>query len=283
MQSILNYKNLGKLLTSETKDLDLTFGPPEKNRGKYFSYLSYKNGPLHIQTPVLAVSSITENSLSFCIKKDTNLWNTLEAFDTFCVDYLFNNSALVFNGKKFSKEKITSSYTPSITYASDTFSTTLNESLLIRDQWNNIRTVNDIQPNMECIAILYIEGIAFTSDSIKVFYNIQQLKLYVKQSLNEWCISHDLDLETVVEENCIYENCEPLKRKSKSKSKKSKKGKSSLRDELKPTDDSDPTKQLDGGGEEEVEEKDITDITTDKEEIESVVSENDNDDNKTFF
>lgn len=188
MPTVTYYKNV------DPNQTDLTI--PEKIKGRYFAYLSNGHVPLFIQTPTLTVQSIGKNSVRFAIKPEGRFETTLKTFDKVLIDYIAQRTVQFFRGFQFSKTKIESSYTPTV-HSEGYIDVHIPdcEKLLIKDQRDCIRSIDDIVPGTEAIAILNVEGVAFTKRTITLSLTLHQLKIYVKDQLTDWCILHDSDSE----------------------------------------------------------------------------------------
>lgn len=190
---VINYKHLVVDKTSITR--------PEKSKGRYFSYISNSQNPMWVQTPSLTVVKITPTEIHFSLKKTSVFANTINTFDDFCVDYIASRTTEFFNGKRFSREKISSSYERTLVgNEEDDYHVLIarvvdKDNLFIRDQRNIHRIYEDIKPGYETICILDWEGIAFNKSSMKVVCTVQQMKIYVNESLTNWSIEQDTDDE----------------------------------------------------------------------------------------
>ena len=162
---------------------------PEKSKSRYFSFIStlqmsQRGSPLFIQTPVIT-TRLEDGVIQL---KSQQL--ILDAIDTHVIDYLAANSTAFFAGKRFSREKIASSFTA-------TESGVVNDSTIIKDQRENLLSISEVSQYEDCkmIAILHIEGIEFQKNCIKIAVTIPQLKVYTPEKLNVWAIYQDSDDE----------------------------------------------------------------------------------------
>jgi hypothetical protein len=194
---------------------ELVVTPPEKNKGKYVSYLSIKRRPLYVQTPILVVDKFDGSKLLLKVKPSSVFAQTLANVDTNIVDILFKSSAKFFAGKRFSRECLMSRYEPLLTVA-NRLELVSSANLLIKDQRGADRNISDIRPGMKVIAIVHFPKLWFTKASIKPEASVVQLKIYVEDSLpwlvdnndsdgdNEPCLDSDdektIDDDEVVEE-----------------------------------------------------------------------------------
>lgn len=190
MTQVVNYKNF--------KVEQTHVNVPEKTKGKYFSYVSKEKYPLLIQSPVLTIQKIENNDIHFLVKKNGSFSNIIQQFDDFCINYITDHTTEFFNGKKFSKAKILSSYQSSLQSFTDDNDiliahVTNPDQLIIRDQRNNSRSYDDLEPGNEIIAIFEFEGILFKKDSMRLSCTVKQMKVYISESLKNWCIEQDDD------------------------------------------------------------------------------------------
>jgi hypothetical protein len=193
---VVSYKTLDQTSVKITK--------PEKMKKRYHSYLSNNGSPLYIQTPSLRVEKVTtsesETALSFSVKKSDTFAKKILQFEESLVHQIAENSVEFFKGKNFSLEKIKSSFVSVLEYV-DEDSLLLSvrvpdkEKLIIQDQRSVMRGFDDVKEGMQSIAILYVEGLSFTSNSIRMMFSVHQMKIYVTDQLEAWSIKEDSDSE----------------------------------------------------------------------------------------
>lgn len=169
---------------------------PEKLKGRYFSYLSSKQVPLFLQTPILLVDSIEGNSIKFLVKRDGQFAQLFKDLDNYVIDYISHRTVQFFRGSLFSRNKIASSFIPTLDEKGCLTVQVHNvDKVLIKDQRDIPRKFADLKPGTESISILNIEGVAFTKKTIRLILTLHQMKIYVKNLLTDWCIFHDSDSE----------------------------------------------------------------------------------------
>jgi hypothetical protein len=252
--SVINYKSLNIN--------NVKFTVPEKIKGKYISYIANDQGSLYVQTPTMTVHKIDSDDgyIQFRIRADSPFVQLLNDFDDHCANYLSQNSAKFFNGKVFSKLKITNAYLPlyrplyrqddshehdqieslnenqnveenveennvgdqhetkKISKKEQDYIITFkfNDSILIKDQRDVVRDVTDIESGTTAIAVIDMEHISIGKSSIQPIFTLQQMKIYVKEKLTNWCIQQDsddeeepiIDEKDVLEQISILENAE---------------------------------------------------------------------------
>jgi hypothetical protein len=180
------YKNVN------VDSVDLTI--PEKSKGRYFSYLSLDHSPLFLQTPTLNIGAIDDNMLKLSIKKDGYFSRLLKSLDEHIIDYIFQRSSHFFRGSVFSRNKIASSFIPTIDNENMMHVQVTNPSkIFIKDQRDTLKVYDDITTETDAISILNIEGVAFTKNTIRLVITMHQMKIYVKEQLESWCIFNDSD------------------------------------------------------------------------------------------
>lgn len=184
---VTTYKNLN------VDQVDLTI--PEKIHGKYVSYISSNKNPLFVQSPTLNFVSCTDSTMTFAVKKSSPFSQRLQVLDNWLIDYIIHHSKRFFNGKLFSREKVSSSFCSTLKEdnGQHLLTVTIPKEIQVKDQRGKERTLADITPDMECVAILHLEGIQFKSTSMHLMISVPQLKIYCKESLLDWCISADDD------------------------------------------------------------------------------------------
>lgn len=194
---VVNYKNF------DPEQLFIN-APVEKQKGKYVSYISYSDNisPLYIQTPTMKLESNGNDFFTFSSDVFSKLLSDL---DEKCVNVISVNSKQFFNDKVFSREKIEQSYVSS-TFNENEFTVSLADDLKVKDQRERFRLLSDLEANQEVVAILHVKGLLYKKSSIQLFCSVEQLKVYVKDSLSCWCIeesgdeSEDVDSEIVQEQ-----------------------------------------------------------------------------------
>lgn len=219
---VTNYKTL--------KVENIEFTVPEKIKGKYVSYLVNDKAPIYVQTPTMVVDHIKGNSIVFRIKADSPFAKLLTEFDDHCADYFSQHSEKFFNGKIFSKAKISNAYSPlhkplkesppnspSEQHAEPDYirlTLELNNNVLVKDQRDVTRTLDDVEPGTEAIAVIDMENICIGKNNIQPVFTLQQMKIYVKERLTNWCIQHDEDSdeeeEPIVDEKDVEEQIKAL-------------------------------------------------------------------------
>lgn len=187
---VILYKNLDVSAVTITK--------PEKTKGKYHSYVSYAGNPLYIQTASCRFVEKEKDELTFAFKKDTQFAQILKKFDDYCIEYITDKSSEFFAGKRFSREKIETSYVKSYTEVDEDIHYTVNadkDSLLIKDQLNKDHAITELEKDDEVVFIVHVGGVQFKSTSMKIVYTAKQIKVYIKPLLSDWCIAEDSDDE----------------------------------------------------------------------------------------
>ncbi len=184
-----------------TEKLSLTI--PEKSKGRYVSYLSQRGSspkiaaPLYVQTPVLTLSKVSEESLEFTTGSANPFVDNLHKLDGFVLDTVAKRTVEFFSGKRFSREWIASRYESRVqnaTTGSASSAVTLNLSLppqtkdlLIKDQRGADRTLADLKPGMKCISVVHFPGVSFTKASIRADFVTVQMKVYIEDTI-PWSI-----------------------------------------------------------------------------------------------
>lgn len=181
------------IVTSDTFDVEnLIIQPPvDRAKGKYISYLSYgqKTTPLFIRTPLMKIEKMDNSVVSF--KIDKTLEALLRSLDHYCIEEVSRNSVTYFKGKNFSRTKIENSFINS--HQDETVYTFVSNELKIRNQKGSDCTLEELYPNQDAIAIFHVKGIVYKKSSIQLLITLEQLKVYVNDHLDKWC------LETVCE------------------------------------------------------------------------------------
>jgi hypothetical protein len=175
--------------------------PLERVKGKYFSFISYGNvyTPMYIQTPHIQYINSSDSEV---LISSNQLASTLEELEEKCKQVIHENSESFFNGKHFSRSKIDTSFISCV--QSGRIMCKLSPNLKIRDQRNVERNPTDFQEDMQCVAILYVKGIMYKKNTIQLVISVEQLKIYLRDMLDTWCIqteyTPDVELEETTQE-----------------------------------------------------------------------------------
>ena len=176
----------------------------------------YLKAPLYVQTPTMIVHHVSENSIQLKVKADSPFAKLLTDFDSHCADYFSTHSTKFFNGKIFSKEKILNAYSRLHNVQDDyvILTLSLNDNALVKDQRDVSKNITDVQPGTEAIAVIDMENICIGKTNIKPVFTLQQMKIYVKERLTNWCISHEEDSddeeEPVIDEKDVEEQIKAM-------------------------------------------------------------------------
>jgi hypothetical protein len=176
------------IVTTNTFDIgELQIQPPvDRTKGKYISYISYaqKTTPFYLRTPMMKIEHLDNSVISF--KIDKSLGSLLKELDLNCVERISEKSAEFFKGKKFSKSKIESSFINS--YQNNTVYAFISNDLKIKNQKGIDCTLDDLYTSQDAIAIFHVKGIVYKKSSIQLLISVEQLKIYVTDHLNDWCL-----------------------------------------------------------------------------------------------
>ena len=189
---ILHYKDI-----DAANDVELTV--PEKIKGRHFSYASRKGqkGAVYVKSPTGTVESVYDDCLRIKFKEDSPINDFMRSWDERCKQVVFDNSERFFNGKRFSMQKIESSYVPTLT--DSVLCVKVRDDVVIRDQREAPRTLSELAPGQEIIMILNIDGLAYTATSISLIVNAEQIKVYIDDKLQDFLISQEDDETTEVQ------------------------------------------------------------------------------------
>jgi len=179
--------------------------PLEKVKGKYISYFSYskKFTPFYFQTPIMEISEIHENK-TCSLKINNILESILQKIDSHCINHISLNAAEFFKGKNFSRQRIESSFIPTFDKKNIMY-TIVSDNVQIKDQYNNSKDVTCLHSAQNIVAILHVKGIVYKKSSIQLLVCIEQIKVYIDERLDKWCI------ETVYEDFNDYHNKQSIK------------------------------------------------------------------------
>ena len=172
---------------------DVEFTVPEKYRGKYISFSTICQGdnkaPVYLQTPVLSISKIDNNQL-FLDLADTPMLDIIKDLEEYTKKYILSRSESFFNGKRFSEEKIESSFVSTL---EGTILSVLvaGSTLRIKDQRDSVVSFSELEPSQEVVAILSINGLSFSSSSITLDICVHQVKVYRDDNLDDWLITDE--------------------------------------------------------------------------------------------
>lgn len=168
---------------------------PEKLKSKYISFFSLSGKPVYLQTPVVPIIECQKGFITISLNNE-HFKQSLEEFEERCVNYIFIHSETFFNGKKFTREKVSNALQKLSTSSDGNLTLSLADSVLVKNQRGSEMILSDILPNTESINIIHIEGLIFKSNEIHFKCVISQSKVYIKDELKDWQIQNDSDSES---------------------------------------------------------------------------------------
>jgi hypothetical protein len=160
------------------------------------------NQELFFQTPQFVVSNVNSDNLEVNCNNQNfkNYINTLE--DHIC-ELLHKYSNDIFNGKKFTLEKIKKglirSFRETESKSEKVFVVKTTEHTKYFNQFKNEITKNQITNHSDIILLLRFKGLSFKGSSFKCDFVLEQAKVYCEEKLKDYSLIDDMDNQTYVE------------------------------------------------------------------------------------
>lgn len=198
---VINYKAL------EIETLGLTV--PELRKNRRFSYVSNKGNGLYVQTPMMTVLEVNETpntvqgwdgELITTLSSQSPFVSTLHNLDEHFKSVIDNKANAFFGPRKaITRKVIDAGYIATLKTPEDGAASTISlkvvnpDQLLIRDQRDAVRQFSDIKPGVRIIAVMHIEGVAYTKTTISLDVVVRQVKVYIDDSIPWSIVNTDLD------------------------------------------------------------------------------------------
>lgn len=169
------------------------------------------------QTPRIKIIKET-GTLIFKLESKKQFFNYLELLEESVCDHLYKNSEKLFNGKKFSKEKILESMTSSWDIDDSGYVYLQPEikdfnDIKCLDIFNNEISYDDLQEKVT--AVIKLNSISFSKTSFKINYIFQLLKMSKVQNILKSNPFDEGDNEQKVEQIPeIYEQSDEITRET---------------------------------------------------------------------
>jgi hypothetical protein len=198
-------------IVSNSKTMDVNnilIQESKKIQNKYRSFIKYTSlsQQCYFQTPVIQINNFDNSVMSF--QTTPELEKVLGDIDSYCKEFITQNSTYLFKGKNFSNDRIESSFVNTV--QNSTFSTFISDSLEIRDQNFTKLSLQDIYSFQNAVALIHIKGIVYKKSSIQLLISLEQLKVYERDNLDKWCIEtvYEADKTPVKEQVSDYSSDE---------------------------------------------------------------------------
>jgi hypothetical protein len=172
---------------------DLALTQPERQTNSYFSYVTLKNQIQFVQTNNIIITDLSHTQV---VVNSLKLAQFIKDYESLLCDYIHKHSTTLFNGKKFSLQKIQDSLVSLLTESSISLDI---DSPMIRDQYETEIKLNEVQVPCEALLLLHLEGIRFTSTKIIPQIKVHQIKVHVNVKI-PWSIITTIDDFTTTEE-----------------------------------------------------------------------------------
>lgn len=175
--SVINYKENVKL-----KDIRIAESNKNKDTNTWDCEVSYLNGPLLVSTPRL---KIQDGFLVFNGKHKKKFLDFLENLENSLVETLYEDSLIVFKGKKFSQQRLKESLEPSIDieHSDILLKTVVSDNVKCFDLFGDSIEYEKISKDVS--AVLQIDKIIFNKDLYRINYKITHLKMTKPEKIDE--------------------------------------------------------------------------------------------------
>lgn len=187
----------------------LSFTTPEKYKGQYCSFCTWDNSghSLFLQLPLGQIKNVNNGTVvieyptqnrpddgealgdaGVDTAEGTKLIKAIRSVESFVVNYIHERSEQFFNGKRFSLEKIQGALESSV-IDENKLVIDIENSPRLKDQYGTDRTLADLDNGTDIIALVSLRNIVFTKTSFKLRWILQQARVYIEDTLSEWCIA----------------------------------------------------------------------------------------------
>lgn len=145
-----------------------------KDTGEWECPLLYNSKELVVTTPKIKVQ---DNTILFDGNKRKQFTEFVENLESYVVEYIFQNSAKIFKGKKFTKERVKNSLVPSI-YIDDSgvsyIQTSFNENLEFYDFF--LEKIPKEKIEQDVVASIQVKSVVFSKELFRIDYQLTRLK-----------------------------------------------------------------------------------------------------------
>lgn len=159
--------------------------PAVKNSetNKWDCKIKYEDKVFTFNTPKV---NIKDGVLFFDINKKKIFLDFLEKIDESVINYLYENCEKIFNGKKFTLERLKNSLQPQIDIDENgtvSLCTTFDDNVKFFNTFGDQIQLQEI--GKHCSAVLCVEKVTFTKDLFKLKYTIKVIKSSKFEKNNE--------------------------------------------------------------------------------------------------
>jgi len=162
----------------------LSVDVPEKIDGKWTSVISWKEAPLYIQTPRVAVQSNQDDRIAFLPTDDVR--SLLRSVETRVLDLIAQRSAEFFNRQTpFSLQHVTDRHS-SVLGEDKTVCAGIEAGAAVRNQYGAAKSVEDLQPGAEASLLVHVHGVRYGKNSTQLLLTLLQAKVYMDPRPQNW-------------------------------------------------------------------------------------------------
>lgn len=181
----------------------------EFNKGEsiHFIDMYYKNDAIIIQLPRYKIKNMNNDKIGLFIDDDLVKY-FIKPLEEYIIDYIHINSEKLFNGKKFTMNKITNCMLSPYDNDDRILNLTCNKNTLYFDRYKNILSKSDVEKNIDSnvhlISLIKIANLQFLKN--KFTYNIimEQCKVFIDTPLIEYSIIDDNESNSNSISSCTH-------------------------------------------------------------------------------
>jgi len=172
----------------------INIGNEKVEKNIYYIDMYYNNDALYIQLPKtkLYFTNLDNNVVKIIIDDKVND-NFIKKLEEYIIKVVYKNSALWFDGKRFTMNKIVNCIVRNVNYIEENIilTLTLDKECKIFNQYGIELDINELEKNMDIVCIIKIDNLQFIDN--KFTYNIvlEQAKIYKDTKITEYSILDD--------------------------------------------------------------------------------------------
>ena len=176
---------------------DIGLTKPENRKGKRTSHAYVRKDEQHkailVQLPYATLTSIerddNSNLLSVDVKLSEQESNSIVAFKDWLAMYLFDRSEKFFDGRSFSLDR----FKEAVCHIAidDILHVTVDSNvpyLRIKDQYDGDRSLEDLSEGQSIRSLVTLRYVTFEGRKIVPHWQLCQAKIYIEETLDDWCI-----------------------------------------------------------------------------------------------
>lgn len=176
-------KKRQKLITKDGNTIEKTI---------HYIDILYKDGPLYIQIDNCQLYEINNSISNVKINTNSQVLEFIKKLEEYLLQMVYKNCEQLFNGKRFTMNKIRSSFISNI--KDQTLSTTLEKRGMFFNQYKHQITIEKIIENinqnksLDSINILKLANLQFMDNYFTYNFALEQSKVYIHDYLDNYSI-----------------------------------------------------------------------------------------------